>query len=199
MNYKHLILILTIATTMCACKDNANTEPNPPEPVPLDTLDLNWIGEDPCLIVTYIGKYMKITYKDWTPLDWSEFDSAWAVDATLRNAEFTTFSSSYYDFEDKVSREREKVKIKGDSAKIKKMFNDFWEQNKKYVYCRYIKDSNGFWEQDYYIGGYLSICLWTDSENYHYFIDMTSYKSELATSSLFRKKLNRKVFVNKYF
>jgi hypothetical protein len=109
MNYKKLFLILTITATMCACKDNATTEPEQKtkcETCPEDT--------------TFIGDTMKITYKDWVTLDWSSFDSAWAVNDSLRNAEFTELYIVYYDSENKEHKYYYTTKIKGDSAKIKK-------------------------------------------------------------------------------
>jgi hypothetical protein len=134
MNFKKILLILTIATTMYACSDN--TEPEQKiecKTHPLDT--------------TFIGDTMKIMYKDCVTLDWSLFDSAWAVNDSLRNVEFTIFyrhdcDNISYKYLDTIDV------IKNDSAKIKEIFNDYWEQRKEYVYRKYRKNIDNFWKYD---------------------------------------------------
>jgi hypothetical protein len=193
MNIKKTLLILTIATTMCACKDNATTEPKP-----LDTFDLTWIGEDYALDVTYIGKdTIEITHKNWATLDWSEFDSIWAVDATLRNTNFTRLHEEYtspeYDFRTKYF---DKNVIKGNPATIKKIFNDLWEQHKKDVWCSYIRRNN-VWEGGYYKGyGVFSISLRGGIEN-SYYIDIHLISHDFDNRNR-TTNLNRKVRIEYY-
>jgi hypothetical protein len=175
MNIKKTLLILTIATTMCACKDNANTEPNPPEPVLLDT--------------TYIGDTMKVTYKDWVTLDWSLFDSAWAVNDSLRNVEFTIFHRECYDKESG-SPIWEYIDttdvIKNDSAQIKEIFNELWEQHKKDVCFKYSKDSNSSF--DWYFNSTIDITLKHKvGVNYRYEIYVRAIINYWANDTLDRK------------
>jgi hypothetical protein len=182
MNYKKILLILIIAATMYSCSDNTNTEPEQKiecETHPLDT--------------TFIGNTMKIMYKDCVTLDWSLFDSVWAVSDSLRNTEFTILGRNYYDDEINISYRYLDTfpVIKNDSAKIKEIFNDFWEKHKKYAYLGYIKNSDNLWEYDWRIGGYFDIYLNDDLGNQHYtwLIGVASgYPDEFD-----RKILDRKV------
>jgi hypothetical protein len=181
MNYKKTLLILTIATTMCACKDNATTEP---EPIETDMFD-----------TTFVGDTMKITYKDWVQLDWSEFDSIWAADATLRNAEFTYFRIEYYDSIDSGIVYTDKINvIQNDSAAIKKIFNDWWEKYKKYAWIGDIRNSNNVWEYSFKSGRILLLCLYRPSIHNYYEIDVDGgYKVWDFAGGYFRYALDRKV------
>jgi hypothetical protein len=182
MNFKKTLLILTIATTMCACKDNATTEPEPTETNMFDT--------------TFIGDTMKITYKDWVPLDWSEFNSDWAADAALRNTKFDRVDVDCINYNNDYSYTIDV--IKNDSAIIKKIFNDLWEKYKKATWNGYIKDSNNVWKQDYQIGDPISIAL-TGSHNVYpsnYFVGVLSgYIDE--SSEGYRTILDRRVRIHR--